>query len=378
MNAIIELKGNRNLKGLSNKEVSYSKSTVQKAGKDLTNARLIQVNPERFRACMDILSSWRANHITALNEVTQALKEISKSVDKNAIVVSRLKRIPSIISKLRKNPTMNLSRMQDIAGCRAIAKNTKSVERIKRKLKRKYQLKEKNYIKEPKPDGYRSIHLIGKHKNSENKNSCQVEIQLRTQLQHAWATAVEIVDLFTNQNLKQDIGNDNWKKFFLYTSNEFAKLEGEYYSEELNSQQELPKLTQKLDIYRKFEAFQLTLRYIENIQTEHVHALITIDTREKVGNIKFFKKKDFKEATKNYLEGEKESAQNKNLVVALVNVASIKNLREAYPNYFADSTLFIENLREVSAKQPNRIVKFFTDWLNSTGLVNKETLERNI
>ena len=41
-----------------------------------------------------------------------------------------------------------------------------------------------------------------------------IEIQLRTSLQHAWATVVETVDAFTNENLKFGAGSDDWKRFF--------------------------------------------------------------------------------------------------------------------------------------------------------------------
>ena len=37
---------------------------------------------------------------------------------------------------------------------------------------------------------------------------------MRSQLQHAWATAVETVDTFTRQALKSNIGDERWKRFF--------------------------------------------------------------------------------------------------------------------------------------------------------------------
>jgi ppGpp synthetase/RelA/SpoT-type nucleotidyltranferase len=40
-------------------------------------------------------------------------------------------------------------------------------------------------------------------------NRLWIEIQLRTSLQHAWATAVETVDAFTNENLKFGAGSDD-------------------------------------------------------------------------------------------------------------------------------------------------------------------------
>jgi ppGpp synthetase/RelA/SpoT-type nucleotidyltranferase len=79
-------------------------------------------------------------------------------------------------------------------------------------------LKPKDYIKEPKPDGYRSYHLIcryqGIHQDGAYKG-LRIEIQIRSAMQHAWATAVETIDAFTGQALKTNISGDvTWKRFF--------------------------------------------------------------------------------------------------------------------------------------------------------------------
>ena len=61
-----------------------------------------------------------------------------------------------------------------------------------------------------------------------------VELQIRSKIQHAWATAVEIVDTFTKQALKASHGHKDWMDFFRYTSAEFALMEdrpiGDYVS----------------------------------------------------------------------------------------------------------------------------------------------------
>lgn len=50
-----------------------------------------------------------------------------------------------------------------------------------------------DYISTPKESGYRSLHLKYKNKNKyrPDYDGLQIEIQLRTKLQHIWATAVE-------------------------------------------------------------------------------------------------------------------------------------------------------------------------------------------
>ena len=58
-------------------------------------------------------------------------------------------------------------------------------------------------------------------------NGMLVEIQLRTQLQHYWATAVETVGIFTGEALKSSQGNLDWQEFFRLASSWFALREGE-------------------------------------------------------------------------------------------------------------------------------------------------------
>ncbi|MDQ5968602.1 MAG: hypothetical protein QG561_253 [Patescibacteria group bacterium] len=53
-------------------------------------------------------------------------------------------------------------------------------------------------------------------------NEMLIEIQLRTRLQHNWATAVETVGIFTGEALKSSQGNEDWQRFFQLVSTWFA------------------------------------------------------------------------------------------------------------------------------------------------------------
>lgn len=50
-------------------------------------------------------------------------------------------------------------------------------------------------------------------------------IQFRTKLQHIWATAVEMMGIFTKSKLKASIGDEDILRFFVLVSSLFAKLE---------------------------------------------------------------------------------------------------------------------------------------------------------
>ena len=77
-----------------------------------------------------------------------------------------------------------------------------------------------NYIDNPKESGYRGVHLVYRYYSDKKQdyNSLKIEMQLRSQLQHAWATAVETVSVLTQQALKSNIGTDQWKRFFVLAS----------------------------------------------------------------------------------------------------------------------------------------------------------------
>jgi len=349
--------------------IGYSKKDVQRAGEALISDNLQELKPDLFKQSMEVLSDWRANHAPSLDYVTNLLQEKSFKVDKKSIVVKRLKRTPSIIKKLRRFDSMKLRNMQDIAGCRAILSSTKNVNKVKRELNKKREYRVRDYIKEPKPDGYRGIHLIRKFKSKINGNDYPVEIQLRSKIQHSWATAVEIIDLFTNQALKSNEGKQDWLDFFKYISHEFSKLEQIDNPPIENSLTESIRLAYKLGVYKKFEGYAGSLKLIESHVKKKIEGynLVQIDFTEQTVEVTTFPFEHFEEATKEYLKHEKRVAENTKYVVALVSSKSIDNLKEAYPNYFADSALFVYNLKEVESngtKQGNRLTK----WFASAGL----------
>jgi putative GTP pyrophosphokinase len=93
----------------------FSKSQVNKAGD-------ILIAPEEYSEeeqgwASDVLANWRACHGYPINTFQITLRRRLKAVDENSIMAQRLKRAPSIISKLQRFDGMKLARMQDIAGC---------------------------------------------------------------------------------------------------------------------------------------------------------------------------------------------------------------------------------------------------------------------
>ncbi len=110
----------------------YDKKAVNKAGDILKNKE----SPEEdINKATEILNNWRGIHSYPLHIFQMTLKNVSKKLDKDSLIAQRLKRASSIINKLNRkyderNPSMQLSQMQDIAGCRAIVKNIEIAKKI--------------------------------------------------------------------------------------------------------------------------------------------------------------------------------------------------------------------------------------------------------
>lgn len=331
----------------------YSKGEVTRAGRVLIDPAATV--DQRMQA-LDIMSSWRAAHAYPMHALLMMLRRKSVEVDKNAVVVQRHKRAPSIIVKLERFPQMQLSRMQDIGGCRAIVSTVRDVEKLnvhiqnsrtRHKLHRVY-----DYIKNPKDTGYRGVHITYKY-NGEKKEyeDFFIELQLRSKIQHAWATAVEIVDTFTKQALKSSRGQKDWLNFFLMAGVEFARLERRPvgpHAEGVDTNAELRRLAAKLNVVARLNAFAVSANHViqkPDNRTDYFLLELTND-----GNtilITQYKTAEFASATEAYLQKEKQAKSNAAYDVVLVAASSMHALHNAYPNYFADSKEFVRYIERV-------------------------------
>lgn len=113
-------------------------------------------------------------------------------------IKSRIKTSESIVKKLKKHgyesTIDNMIRyINDIAGIRIICSFTTDIYRIAEMLERQSDiniLSVKDYIKRPKPSGYKSYHMIVSIPIylSEKRVDAKVEIQIRTVAMDFWAS----------------------------------------------------------------------------------------------------------------------------------------------------------------------------------------------
>lgn len=329
----------------------YSKSEINKAGKIIADKT--STKKERQDA-LKVLNNWRSSHAYPLQVIASNLR--SKNPD--SIVVQRLKRLDSITGKIERFPKMDLYRMQDLGGCRVIvdsidevysAMNQYKSSRIRHILKREY-----DYIQNPKESGYRSYHMIyqfhSDRKETYNKNML-IEIQFRTKIQHTWATAVEMMGIYTKSNLKSSQGNEDILRFFTLVSSILALKEGTpVYPNTSESADELIKEIKSLDskhnIVSTLSGLNVAIDFDEkNENKKNNYYILILDYTRKRMRIKSFETKNIEVATEvyNQLEGELESDKN----IVLVSASSFDSLRAAYPNYFTDIQEFVDMMRSL-------------------------------
>jgi hypothetical protein len=184
-----------------------------------------------------VVENWRTSHGLPLNVVQAVLRSRSQRVEANVIVAQRLKRFSSILNKLVRESAMKLSQMHDLGGCRAILSNVPAVRTLFEMyrgepvlLSDETSLRCYDYISNPKDDGYRGIHVVVRyHPRQQSRapwDGQRIEIQLRTKLQHAFATAVETVTTFTREPLKFGAGPAEWRRFFSVMGSALGVREG--------------------------------------------------------------------------------------------------------------------------------------------------------
>jgi putative GTP pyrophosphokinase len=196
--------------------VPYSKSRVDRAGQTLAEhlrlvvdeKRTIERSPAVLEA-VEIIDWWREEHARPLSRVAANLRRYADQHE-SPKVTQRLKRFPTVVGKLLREPTMKLSRMADIGGVRAVLPDQAAAYSVASQLRRNWTIiKFRDYVAEPKADGYRALHLIDRNYGR------RIEVQLRTRLQDAWANSVEADARRVAPGLKFGAGPQALRDFYV-------------------------------------------------------------------------------------------------------------------------------------------------------------------
>jgi hypothetical protein len=336
-------------------EPHYSRNKVDKAGACYSNPNARQVERDRARL---VINNWRSSHSYPLNTLQINLRRAAAQFDPEPTVAQRIKRLPSIRHKLERYPGMQLSRMQDLGGCRAVVSNVQRVAELMEFYLETAQMKHKlvradPYIWEPKESGYRSVHLVyAYHSDKKNTyNDLKIELQLRSQLQHAWATAVETVGTFSQQALKSSLGEEGWLRFFALMSSALALREGTPLvpgtpADPEDLIDELRDHASQLQVVDRLSAYGAALQHVEEqMKPRAKHTfLLELDVERRVLRVSSYA--NAAAAARDYAIVERRTENDSAIDVVLVSADSIASLKRAYPNYFLDTTAFLKSVED--------------------------------
>ena len=294
------------------------------------------------------LQEFRQTFQEPISSVFNFVLGVARKVDKQCIVTYRIKRIDTIVEKLRRfhenpNGKMNLSRMWDIAGCRCILNSTDEDKLyvLLKKMQKEYgrDCKVNDYVAEQKDSGYRSIHIYVK----DHQTQKPIEIQIRNKAQHNWATLVEIVDLLFGTKNKER-GAESQLGRFLYLYSKAEDLTKEEFSEML-------KIERKVKVFERMSNV-LTRNYL-NIRRQWLKqktkgSYFVITANKNGSEIISFP--TFKEAETAYYEKYLANSDS-NIVLTHLRMPDFNQISMAYSNYVLAMHAFFDDYRVLVSRK---------------------------
>lgn len=343
--------------------MELSDKQIHKLGSRLRNAyNETGVIPEED---LEMLQAFRMTYKDPIGKVFNVLYSVSHTIDSKSIVTYRIKRINSILEKLKRFPDSPLNRLIDIAGCRCIVHDTEQAYRVLTILEQSKDIsihRVKDYIKKPQPEGYRSLHIYVSHRSCPDK---QVEIQVRDLEQHNWATLLEISDVILQTKLKEYNEPKDLLEFHRILSvpdEQWASVEKKHYFAMLNKYAIIDNL-------HKVFAQNILVRYdwmrSQGSSMKDFY-LITVQANYHTSIQSF---RTFKEAENAYFDSFAKD-RNSNMVLTQIQNASYEQICTAYSNYVLSSHKFTDDclnryLKEIRLALDTENFTSYKTYLNS-------------
>jgi len=344
-----------------------SKREVNRAGKAIAEGIGLEQD-------LDLVDQWRAAHGYVINTFQIFFKRRIQKINQNIEFAQRLKRRSTVIDKItRRHPDgrplmSDVTSMQDFAGCRLIfdkledlsefrdyVHSSKSMEHVIHKLR--HDRSKYDYINHPKASGYRGIHDVYAHhprahrrgsKESEPWQGLLVEVQYRTRVQHAWATALEISDIVDGQKTKFDLDGTDRVRFFALASEILARFHEGLSNAMIDIETEdlcieFHELEKKLNILQRLHALKASGGFDKIRRHNVLNVYKANDGNLNLEILTFSSPGDAIEKASE-LEDSSES-----LNAVYVRADNPSQVRSAYRNYFNDPVDFVRLVNEAIA-----------------------------
>ncbi len=325
-------------------EPSDSKNAVRRAGQRFRDG-------EQTLDDFGVLNRWRAAHGYIINTFQASLRNRTRG--RHIPVAQRLKRATTIIDKLRQGRALDLATMHDIAGVRlvfpdvdALIEFRVSMHQTRAKHALVNEIDKYQYIQSPKASGYRGVHDVYRYKagtkNGARWNGLLIEIQYRTVVQHAWATAVELSDALTANRTKFSQGSAESTRFFQISSELLAR-QFEASTSCLPDESRADLIEEWKSIEDRCHFFQ-QLRNVWQGEKQGLIRGFVLLVIPSDGNLQVENQRSYRQAISRLLELE---AKHPDWDIVLVS-GEDESLRSAFRNYFGNATEFVAMMEEVT------------------------------
>lgn len=328
-----------------------SKSRVNRAGDHIREGL---ATPEDLA----VIEEWRAAHRGVLNTFQAILRNRTRGTQVS--VAQRHKRKTTIFDKLVRFPGMQLARMDDVAGCRLIFRSIKELREFRESFqKARFNHKLRNeadkydYIRIPKETGYRGIHDVYEYNvNSDSGKSLAglyIEIQYRTLVQHAWATAVEVIGFITQSQPKFQRGDDRYERAMALAGELLARAH-ERQTGPFPEASDKDVLEEFLRLDGELHLMQM-LRGLNSSKGDVTDKRNSILIFSKEGDLEVRNFRDATDAIRELFELEKAMPDRD---IVLVRADTSEEVRLAFRNYFSDAREFVRLVDSACEKLSGR------------------------
>ena len=317
-----------------------------------------------------VIDTWREAHRHVINSFQAFLRNRTRDTD--IVVAQRHKRKRTIFDKLDRYPTMQLGRMDDVAGCRLIFESVDELRSFRDTIhagRFNHELKNHpdkyDYIVHPKDSGYRGIHDVYaydvKSEVGRDRKGLLIELQYRTIFQHAWATCVEMVGFLTENQPKFGRGDVRLKNVLRLASEIISRSFENMRSSlpELDDQQVVERflaLDEELNFMGMLRRLNAADRKI--LDEKNIILIFKEDTGDEEDLLEVLSYPNATVALRALFELEFE---NPGMDIVLVKGDRPEDVREAFKNYFSDARQFIDLIEQGSARLlGSRVVEM--DW----------------
>ena len=343
---------------------------------------------------LEQLQQYRHSYKDVVADIFSIISNCAKPICPDVISAFRIKRIDSIIGKLRRlRGRLELDSMVDIAGCRFIVNKDSEIYKIVDLLHDTPLVitrVNRNIGNNPKETGYKSVHIHAYlEKYGEDR---PVEIQLRTHIHHNWATFVETIDLLYGLRIKEGVKDektgemyDDFYRFHQIMSKSDAK----------KSQDEKLYLLDKIVKYDVIGGLNhIILKNVARVRLQWLQlkhpsnnspTCYVISTRkDKEPEILGFT--SFEKAEEKYYQLFSTNTDNANIVLLNMPDATYEQLTVAYSNYLLVGHEFMHSFNQLTIEMfdlssnlsTSQLKPYFTYYRRALGCYNEYIHQEHI